>query len=66
MDQKLTLRQQMRQSMDDEIASRTKSHQEKLASFGFALSSRKAVGAAPPAAPLVMLAHGDSWFDYPL
>jgi hypothetical protein len=25
-----------------------------------------AAGAAPPSSPLVLLAHGDSWFDYPL
>jgi hypothetical protein len=66
MDQKLELRQQMQQSMDDEIASRTKTHQQKLASYRSAQRARTTLGAAPPIAPLVMLAHGDSWFDYPL
>jgi hypothetical protein len=66
MDRKLLLRQQMRQSMEDEIAARTKAHQEKVARFKSAVHARKAIGAAAPATPLVLLSHGDSWFDYPL
>ena len=66
MDQKLLLRQQMREAMEDEIAKRTKAHQEKVTSFRIAAQSRKALGAKAASAPLVMLAHGDSWFDYPL
>jgi hypothetical protein len=66
MDQKLLLRQQMRREMDDEIAQRTRIHQAKVARLRFAAQSRKAMGAKAPSVPLVMLAHGDSWFDYPL
>ena len=66
MDQKLLLRQQMREAMEDEIAKRTKTHQDKVASFRTAVQSRKALGAKAASAPLVMLAHGDLWFDYPL
>jgi hypothetical protein len=66
MDRKLLLRQQMRQSMEDEIAARTKAHQEKVARFKSAVHARKAIGAEAPATPLVLLSHGDSWFDYPL
>jgi hypothetical protein len=55
MDRKLLLRQQMRQSMENEIAARTKAHQDKLARFRSAVHARKAVGAAAPATPLVML-----------
>jgi hypothetical protein len=66
MDQKLLLRQQMRQEMDDEIVQRTIIHQAKVARLRAAAQSRKAMGAQAPSVPLVMLAHGDSWFDYPL
>jgi hypothetical protein len=66
MDQKLLLRQQMREEMDDEIVQRTRIHQAKVARLKVAAQSRKAVGAPAPSVPLVMLAHGDSWFDYPL
>jgi len=62
----LALRQQLRDSMDDEIAKRTKKHQAQIASIRTAAANRLAAGAAPPNTPLVMLAHGDSWFDYPL
>ena len=66
MDKKLVLRQQMRVSMTDEIAKRTKAHQDKVAALRLAARARKSLGAKPPSVPLVMLAHGDSWFDYPL
>jgi hypothetical protein len=62
----LALRQQLRDSMDDEIAKRTKKHQAQIASIRTAEANRLAAGAVPPNTPLVMLAHGDSWFDYPL
>jgi hypothetical protein len=66
MDEKIQLRQQMRQSMSDEIAARTQLHQSKIAAFKNAIANRLTAGAAAPAKPLTMLAHGDSWFDYPL
>lgn len=66
MDEKLLLRQQMRQEMDDEIVQRTRIHQANIARLRVAAQSRKAMGAKAPSVPLVMLAHGDSWFDYPL
>ena len=62
----LALQQQLRDSMDDEIATRVKVHQARIASIRTAAANRLAAGARPSAAPLVMLAHGDSWFDYPL
>jgi hypothetical protein len=58
MRQSFRLRQELRQSIDDEIAGRTKIHQSNVARL------KAAPALAPP--PLVMLAHGDSWFDYPL
>ncbi|MGH8335925.1 MAG: SGNH/GDSL hydrolase family protein, partial [Gammaproteobacteria bacterium] len=52
--------------MTQEIANRTKTHQAKIANLKTAAATRLATGDPPPATPLVMLAHGDSWFDYPL
>jgi hypothetical protein len=66
MDEKLLLRQRMRQEMDDEIVQRTRIHQAKIARLRVAAQSRRTLGAKAPSVPLVMLAHGDSWFDYPL
>src|ERR1700674_2869422 len=66
MDRILALHQQLRESMSQEIADRTRIHQGKIAGLKTAVATRLAAGAPPPSAPLVMLAHGDSWFDYPL
>jgi hypothetical protein len=59
MNGSIELHQQMRDSINNEIADRTKSHQSAIAGL-------KAAGAPLASGPLVMLAHGDSWFDYPL
>ena len=66
MDPKLAQFQQLRESMSQEIADRTKAHQARVARLKAAISARTAIGAGAPTSPLVMLAHGDSWFDYPL
>jgi GDSL-like Lipase/Acylhydrolase len=66
MDKTLAVYQQLRKSMSQEIVDRTKTHQAKVTSLKTALKTRLAAGALPPSTPLVMLAHGDSWFDYPL
>jgi hypothetical protein len=60
------LTQQLSDSINTEIAARAKAHQSILARFKTAGANLKAAGAPLPPAPLVMLAHGDSWFDYPL
>jgi hypothetical protein len=52
MDQKLLLRQQMRQEMDDEIAQRTKIHQDKIERLRVAAQSRKAWRESPVAATM--------------
>ncbi len=59
-------RQQLRQSIKDEVAARIKIHQENVARFKTGRANLMAAGAPAAAVPLVMLAHGDSWFDYPL
>jgi hypothetical protein len=66
MDKKLRLRIQMRQEMNDEIAKRTLIHQSKVARLKAGNTKRATAGAPKSPAALVMLAHGDSWFDYPL
>ncbi|HEY6873209.1 MAG TPA: hypothetical protein VI298_10835 [Geobacteraceae bacterium] len=66
MRQSIQLRQQMRDSINQEIADRTKAHQKTIARLKTAGTQLKAIGAPAAPSPLVMLAHGDSWFDYPL
>jgi hypothetical protein len=66
MDQKLRLHQQLRTAMNQEILDREKLHKAKIAAFNSAQAMRRATGARVPTAPLALLAHGDSWFDYPL
>ena len=65
MRKSIALRQALRESIKSEIADRTRIHQSKIAALK---SARRFLAAAAPAPsdPLVMLAHGDSWFDYPL
>jgi N-acetylmuramoyl-L-alanine amidase-like protein len=63
----LQFQQITQQTIDDEMAARTQAHQEAVAGLRIARAEAEAVGAAAPvAAPLILLAHGDSWFDYPL
>jgi hypothetical protein len=64
--QSLVLRQQLRDVINEEIARRTEVHQAKIARLKTGRANVMALGAPEPMAPLVMLAHGDSWFDYPL
>jgi hypothetical protein len=67
MRRSLLLRQEMREAIDAEISQRTKIHQTQVAALKAAKTRMlaSALAAAAPD-PLVMLAHGDSWFDYPL
>ena len=62
MDEKIAPYQALRRSKQDEIARRVQIHQSKISR---ASARMKAAKQAVPA-PLAMLAHGDSWFDYPL
>jgi hypothetical protein len=66
MRQSLFLRQQLRDSIKSEIAERTKVHQAKIAALKTGRAITLAAGAPPSPDPLVVLANGDSWFDYPL
>ena len=66
MRQSITLKQQLDTAIDNEIAQRTAQHQATIARLKTAQTAMAAAGGAPAPAPLVMLAQGDSWFDYPL
>jgi hypothetical protein len=66
MRRSLVLRQQLRDAINSEIAERTKAHKAKIAALKIGRAEMLGAGAAAPASPLVLLAHGDSWFDYPL
>jgi hypothetical protein len=66
MRRSLAIHRQMRDSIEQEIAARARAHQATIARLKGARRTMALAGAAPAAAPLVMLAHGDSWFDYPL
>jgi hypothetical protein len=66
MRQSILMGQQLRDSIKSEIAERTRIHQSKIAALKAARARPLLAGAVAPSAPLVMLAHGDSWFDYPL
>jgi hypothetical protein len=66
MRRSLPLRQELHDSIQSELAERTKAHQARIAALKAKRSQMLAAKAAPPVEPLVLLAHGDSWFDYPL
>jgi hypothetical protein len=66
MRQSLALRQQLGSAIESEIADRLKQHQATIARLKMARAAMAQANIAPAAAPLVMLAQGDSWFDYPL
>ncbi len=65
MRQSVAASQQLNDSINQDIAERTRVHQSRIARLKGARMSLANAGAAPTV-PLVMLAHGDSWFDYPL
>ena len=66
MTESVTTQQELRDAINQEIAARTAEHQARLARITSGTATVAAAGAQPSAAPLIMLAHGDSWFDYPL
>jgi hypothetical protein len=61
----IALRQQMNETIESEIAERVAIHQKRIARLR-AVHASMALAAKPAVEPLVMLAQGDSWFDYPL
>lgn len=61
----IALRQQMNETIESEIADRVAIHQKRIAQLR-AVHASMALAAKAAVNPLVMLAQGDSWFDYPL
>src|ERR1035438_1466493 len=62
----ISLRKQLHDSIKSELAERTRKHQARIAALKTARVAMPVAGVAAPAEPLVLIAHGDSWFDYPL
>jgi hypothetical protein len=65
MRESIAKRRELNASIAEEIAERTRIHQANIARLKTAHASIERAG-KPAEPPLVMLAHGDSWFDYPL
>jgi hypothetical protein len=59
-------RARLSDAIDTEQAARARRHQARIASFEARITKAVAAGKAAPAAPLLLLANGDSWFNYPL
>jgi len=66
MSDRILLQSSLQESIDEEIAARTAAHQQRVSRLKLATATLGAAGAPPPQMPLAILAHGDSWFDYPL
>jgi hypothetical protein len=66
MSETLTLRRQLSQSIDADIAQRTAAHKARIANLKLAHTTLLSLTNGQMAEPLTMLAIGDSWFDYPL
>jgi hypothetical protein len=62
MDELIALQQQIKSSKDEQIKRRTRIHQGKIARD----NARRKYARVKTPLPQRMLAHGDSWFDYPL
>jgi lysophospholipase L1-like esterase len=66
MSETIDLRRQLDQSIDADIAQRIAVHKARIASLRLTRATLMSLGRAEMTTPLVMLALGDSWFDYPL
>ena len=66
MDQDNFVQEEARQKIDQDIDERIRVHQANIARLASAQQSAQTLGVAIKNRPLVMLAQGDSWFDYPL
>lgn len=66
MSQTIVARTQLRDDIAEDIRRRTEAHQQRVQNLNIGRRNLAAVRAPAQTQPLVMLAHGDSWFDYPL
>lgn len=62
----LALRPLVKKSIDADIACRTHTHQARVEQLKAVRLQPSIQAESRAPAPLVLLAHGDSWFDYPL
>lgn len=62
----IAAQQQLQASIASDIQARVNEHQARIARLKAGQANLEAVGAPKPTQQLVMLAHGDSWFNYPL
>lgn len=60
------IQEQTRRRIDEDIAKRVRIHKANIARLTAARASAKSLNVQVANRPLVMLAVGDSWFDYPL
>lgn len=66
MDEPNFVQADARQKIEQDIAERIKVHQANIKRLTVSRLSAKTMGLTVQNRPLVMLAQGDSWFDYPL
>src|SRR5258707_12592620 len=66
MDQQEFVQQAVQRRIDQDIAKRMQVPQANIQRLAVARDSAKTLNAKVKNRPLVMLAQGDSWFDYPL
>jgi hypothetical protein len=66
MDDQTLLPAETRQQIDQDINQRVRVHKANIARLATSRLSARTMRAAVVNRPLVMLAQGDSWFDYPL
>lgn len=60
------VQKQLRDTIREDVQKRTLEHQARIRNLRVGFSNMSAFGASAPTRPLVLLSHGDSWFDYPL
>jgi hypothetical protein len=66
MDSQNFVQSEARQQIEDDIRRRTQVHQANIARLAVSRDSAHTFNATVSNKPLIILAQGDSWFDYPL
>lgn len=66
MTEQIVLQERLRKTIDQDLNERIQVHQQNIARLESARSGARNFAAAIGNRPLVLLAQGDSWFDYPL
>ncbi|OQP83334.1 SGNH/GDSL hydrolase family protein [Rhizobium rhizosphaerae] len=66
MGEQLVLQEKLRKAIDQELSERVSVHRKNIARLQSAQEGVRTLAAPVGNRPLVLLAEGDSWFDYPL